>query len=660
MTRHARLAAPILIGLAAACQTPPAAVQVKTATIDETKDPFFSAPWPDDRRLYPDGTIPTVNFPNPGGADDLWANDLMLGDHLVKGWGTQSPIYMPFTGAIDTSSLPADPRAASPSVFLIALDSTSPARGVKHFIDFHFYQDKTVFLPGNVLAIRPVPGFPLLPKTKYGLVITTAVLDVAGNPVGPNASLNDILQGKASSAQEKSDATFYSPLLNELKREGFPLSKVAGVTVFTTQAITDEMLVLRDYLLSQPVPQIQNLKLITSFPASPSDNFWLFEGTYQAPHMQHGTLPYVLSGGDFEYDSSGKPIPNFSEQMRVAITVPKGTPPAGGYPAVMYSHGTGGDFESIVLEEGAMGPLLASKGIVGFGIDQILTGPRACEASARDNTNGCSPGSCLSQPIEDCFFDFVNPIAGRNNLRQAALDNIFLRQVVTHTTIPASVVPINMDITIQSDRIGFLGHSQGGITGALYSPVDPFLWGSVLSGAGGLITSTVLERQVPDAKVLAESPLFLAITGQDLLDWYHPALALAQALAEVVDPVNYAPYWFKNPNGRAKNIYSVGGLYDQDTVADSNEYMQTAAGVPQLLPIGREAPTMELAGLTPVGGPVTNNIMPGGGGGPITAGFRQFPGEGHFPIFTDPIARDQLTGFLQSLLTTGTATIPAQ
>ena len=181
----------------------------------------------------------------------------------------------------------------------------------------------------------------------------------------------------------------------------------------------------------------------------------------------------------------------------------------------------------------------------------------------------------------------------------------------------------------------------------------------MLSGAGGLFTATVLERQDPDAISLAEGPLFLDIAPDgELLDWYHPALALVQALAEVVYPLNYARYWVKAPLSKAKNMYITGGLYDEDTMPDTAEYMVAAAGIPQLIPIGRVAPVFTLADLTPIPAPVTDNLVPGGGGTAITAGFRQYPGEGHFPIFTDPVARDQLSTFLQTVLTTGTATIP--
>ena len=59
-------------------------------------------------------------------------------------------------------------------------------------------------------------------------------------------------------------------------------------------------------------------------------------------------MPYSLSGGDFQYDANGTPIPGATEDMRVSLCVPKGAVPAGGFPVVLYSHGTGGNFESVI------------------------------------------------------------------------------------------------------------------------------------------------------------------------------------------------------------------------------------------------------------------------------------------------------------------------
>lgn len=598
--------------------------------------PFFAAPWPDDRRLHPDGTVPTRGFPNPGNVEHF-RSALQDADHLLQGWGISAPVYLPFSGSIAPTSLPTDPKAMDGSVFLLDIDPGSPERGQRHPVDFHFYADPTLFLPGNVLAVRPVPGFPLRPKTKYAAVVTTEVRGVDGRRIAVEPGF----------AVALGTEVFWAPLREELEREDFSPARVAGATIFTTQPILDELLVLRDAVLAAPLPDplVPDLHLSTG--RSPTEPFWLFEGHYLAPHMQHGTLPYVTSGGAFEYDAAGYPTVGFQESMRIAVVVPKGAPPINGFPVVLFSHGTGGSFESIAGQSSGVGASLTKQGLAGFGIDQVLTGPRA----------GTSGEDCFFQAVENCFVNYVNPVAGRNNLRQAALDNVFLRRVAQHLIIPANVHPEGIAVSFDQRRFGFMGHSQGGFTGALYSAIDPELSGSVLSGAGGLTTGTILERKLPDAKALIEGSFFLNIAGQESLDWYHPALAMMQTINEVVDPVSYAPYWVHDPVGRPRNMYVSSGLVDQFTWPDTADFMVAAARLPRLAPVARRSFVLDLTGVASATAPVVGNITVGEVS--VTAAYRQFEGGGHYVMFDDPKAYNQWPVFLRTMLVDGVAQVPA-
>ena len=650
----------------------PAPVQALTTPINEETQPFFSAPWPDNRRLASDGTLPTDNFPNPNGKQSLAATLMTTGDHLVHGWGTSAPAYMPFSGAINPASLPATPLAQGGSVYILNIDPSSPALGQRAVVDFHYYAASNSFLPGNVLAVRPLPGFPLLEKTTYAVVVTTAVQDTNGKAVGPEQPFFDVLNGQPQGAEEEAEAVYYKPLLTELNREKVSLGTIAGASIFTTQPILDEMLTLRDYLLSLPLPSIDpgTLQYDANLSVAASGSipgYYLFEGTYPAPNMQHGSPPFVYSGGDFEYDDAGTPLPGYTEHLRVSLLIPTTPEPAGGWPVAMYSHGTGGDYLSDVEEYEAVGPTIAAQGIAVFGIDQILTGPRSgLSASAQ-------PTGCFGMPVENCFIDPVNAVAGRNNLRQSALDNIMLRQLISNpaTVIPAAANsltvtgftnPIGQAVTFNPSKLGFIGHSQGGLTGAIYLPIDPVPLGGVVSGAGGLVTATVLERQNPQLLPLVQGPLFLNLPAGESLDWYHPALALIQTLAEAVDPINFGSHWIVDPppQGRAKNIYTTSGLLDRDTPTDTAEFLNTAAQIPQLLPLAHTSNSYTVAGITPVSTPLSANLHASGGGAAVTAAFHQFPApQNHFVIFDNREARHQWSSFLKTLLNAGVATIPA-
>jgi predicted esterase len=609
----------------------PAATVVQCAAIDELSAPYFSAPWPDDRRLRTDGTLNTRRFPNPG-KGSLIETLFTTGDHLVHGFGLSAPIYLPFSGALDAASLD------DATVFLAAVDPSSSAYARRVPVEWRFLDAATLFLPGHVLAVRPVPGFPLEPKTRYALVVTTGVKDSSGAPVGPDEELWRVL-----SAREPAEAAaaHFAPLLAFLDEQGIARAQVAGATVFTTQPILDELLVLRDWLNAQPSPAIEGLRYQSS-----GAGYLVFEGTYKAPNLQHGEVPYSTSGGDFQYDAAGAPIPAKVEDMRVALAVPTGPAPTAGFPFVIYSHGTGGDYRSFI---GDIAADLASIGVASFGIDQVMHGPRAPAGVG-----------CFGQDVEICFFNPVNVVAGRNNARQAGLDNVMLRKLIAGLEVPAALHPQGHAVRFDSSRAGFFGHSQGGFSGAPYLALEEHLASAVLSGTGGHLATTILVRNDPiDLRALAEGPLLLNIEGKESLDDFHPALALTQTLGEIADPLSYARYWVKEPQGAPKNLYLTSGLLDPYTNPACAEAMAVAAGVPQMSPVGRAAKAFALAQLAPVAPPVSGNVSADSGGPKVTALFRQFPGQGHFPVFDDPSAHKQWRAFFESSLPGGAALIPA-
>lgn len=637
MTRAAWGAIAALVAFSACGESwQKAATTVRSSAVDEKKEPYFAGPWPDDRRLI-DGAVPTKRFPRPG-MGSLLDNMLSTGDKVAKGWGLSSPIYVPFSGLIDPATLPASPAAAreeGASVFLVAVDPASPAYLKRHPVDFRFLEAPTLYLPaGNVLAVRPFPGFPLEEATKYALVVTTKVKDPRGASVGAEQALWNVLHGVT-----KDD--YYAPLLPVLDALKVKRGEVAGAFLFTTQAVMPELIALRDYLEAQPTPSLDNARL-----TSTRTSFYVFEGTYKAPNMQHGEVPFSLQGGQFVFDAAGTPVPSEVEDMRVALCVPKGAPPPGGYPVVLYSHGTGGNYRSLI---GDICDELAQVGVAAAGIDQVFHGPR-----------GKGANGCFGQDIELCFFNPVNVVAGRNNTRQAALDNVMLRKMLTGAVIPSTLDPEMREVRFKADKVGFFGHSQGGLSGAVYTSFDTHLAGAVLSGAGGHLTTTVLVRKDPiDVRALAEGPLILNIEGREQLDEYHPALAMVQFLADMADPSSYGRYWVKRPFGAPKHLYITSGLVDPYTSAFTAEVMATTASVPQVLPIGERSAPHELAGLEPIALPAQDNLSSEAGVA-VTAVFRQFPGQGHFPVFDDATARSQWISFLDGVVKGTAVIVPAR
>src|SRR5262245_44959520 len=214
---------------------------------------FGALPWPDD--LYFDQGRPgdgDGTLLNSGASIGLAADVIRMNTpsveqalDLMDGFGTTTAIFFFFSGPIDPASLPASPRTAptlADSVFCADATTGAPVPiGLKWNVD--------TLIP-NVLAVLPLPGKPLDAKTAYTCVVTDAVT-AAGAPVEASAHWQTVRDG--TSANGDTDAIF-DPVVTMLASHGVPAASIAGMTVFTTQATTDDILTIRQTVLpSLPV-----------------------------------------------------------------------------------------------------------------------------------------------------------------------------------------------------------------------------------------------------------------------------------------------------------------------------------------------------------------------------------------------------------------------
>ncbi len=605
---------------------------------------YFSFPWPDDRRLDPRGYFLGSEFPNPhqGGIFDVIRRK---SDGLAHGWSLAAPIYLPFSRTLDTASLPTDPAAFmrdDAPFFLVPLVNTTAAYGRRVPLEWGYEESPTAWLPGHVLVVRPVRGFVMAPNSTYALVVTTRVKDAAGRSIGPDRAFFDATRGDGELV---GDRAHYAPLATYLARESIPVSSVAGAAVFTTQDGLGELRRLRDWLEAQPAPKAG--KIERDGIAAP-EGTTLVRTSYDAPNFVHGLPVYSTDGGEFRYDADDQPIPARMESMRLSICLPKGPMPDKGFPVVFVSHGTGGDWRSYVADKTC--ERLAAKGIASFGIDNVIHGPR--KGTATD---------CFGMSPEDCWLNPINPVASRNLLRQAALDHISLRRLVEGLVVPMTVAGGDTDVRFDLTHFGFFGHSQGGLTGALYLAIDKKAAGGMLSGAGGHLTTTVLERQ--DTNGLASS--FRELIEQlvfnmkdEHLSQLHPASAFLQLMADVADPLVYADGWLVRPEGRRKHLLLINGMKDPNTPAACSVAYAANGGVPPQAEGYQRDTVLELAGLSPVSGPVRLNIPESGTLPAVTAAYLQFPEGDHFPAFDDERAVNAWVRFFDTLVHTGVAEVP--
>jgi hypothetical protein len=396
--------------------------------------------------------------------------------------------------------------------------------------------------------------------------------------------------------------------------------------------VTEPLLRARDWLASQPAPEVtagtwRNIRT--------NERYTLLGGTYVSPSFQTGTIPFQNEGGEIVYDDGGAPIVQDTFEARFALSIPRTPPPPGGFPILLYAHGTGGDY--LTFEREGLAEDFASIGVAVMGVDQIHHGPR-------------NPSSTATEIL---VFNFLNPLAFRDNARQSALDVVQQARIAKTLEVPAELAG-GTPMTFDTERMLFMGHSQGGLNGPIFLAIDDSVKAAVLSGAGGQLSIALVEKVEPvSIPELARALLRVSSVEGEHLVYEHPIHAFLQIWTDVADPTHYASRIFHEPReGFApKHVLQTEGTTDPYTPALSMEALATAGRIPLLGEALRPVPGLALAGVSRGTLPASGNVA----GGAATAGLLQFEG-GHFVAFeTANTAR--LVAFFQSYLRDGIPTI---
>jgi len=615
----------VLLGAGIGCgddaRTVPADASPKVPTVVlDHADPtdFYARPFPRDDRRNPDGTIDLSTYPRPSALIREYVDAFAADGH---GFGEASGIFFRFSAPIDAGTLPQTPEAAlaaDASVYLIELPG-----GRRQPIKVGVRARGGPFAGPNLLAILPFPGLPLRPQTQYAAVITRRVLDATGAKVGRDSGFGDALGGPV-----------LAPLRAWAQSAGAgTLDDIAGATVFTTGEPTRDMQALREAVradIEAPEPQALSWQS--------GDGFDEYDGTYTGPIYQQGTPPYLTidQGGSIAW-WNGQPKIVRIESIRFALTLPKGEkPPAGGWPVVLYAHGTGGSYRSFINE--GVAARLAAVGVAAISIDQVLHGPRDPTGSDPDIT----------------FFNFQNIAAARDNVRQGALDDFQLLRLLTSWSAGLALPMTHAHAWFDPARVAFMGHSQGGLTGPLFVAYEPGVRGAVFSGAAGNLILALLNKTRP-----VDIPgLVAGLLADDPIDQLHPFLSMVQTYFEPADPANYGRLYFQEPPaGMApRSIFQTIGLVDHYAPVPGLKAFMLAMGLQPVGMLPDPIEGLDLQGLQPAPGglPVQANVAGGAATG-VAAEYVARGYDGHFVVFLEPNAQRQSTGFLASLVAVGSA-----
>jgi hypothetical protein len=647
----------------------------------ESSDHFFDFPWPSDLRLTSAGTPDLTGFPNP------LHGSIIEGIREIAGENTGFPVVPVAWFQFQAPLAPRDPTtlvtAASTSPFLlIDVDPKSPTRGALTPTVAQTLDADDSYVPPNVVAIGPRPGFVLAPNRKYAFVVQRNANDATGAPLGVADALAKIVADPTASDPFTQSLT---PLWPALAIAGVAPTAVAAATVFTTGDVVADLANLSGAVRSAYSTSITGVGVDLGVLDS-NDRFCELQALVSFPQFQSGAPPYD-TGGLFTIGADGLPVKQGDLTVPLTITLPKQPMPAGGFPLVLFFHGTGG----------------LSTAIADRGTWRDETNPLTCPGGQLDtetwngmtgcNTPGEGPGWVMAArgfaeiaaalPVNPQrwpagqggqFPEYinVNNIAPtRDIFRQGvieqrlfidAIERLQIDPAQVHTCSGLSLPAGETAYHFRTDKLMVHGQSMGAMYANLISAVEPRIRAVVATGAGGYWSYFILLTQtIPGIKGDLE---LLLDTPPDYTQ-LHPIMQLAQMGLGPIDPILFMPRIGANPlpGIPPRPVYEPHGLGDsyfptavQDAVALA--YRNQEAGDIQW-------PTMQQAlSLADAGGlaayPLANNKM-SADGTPYTGVVVQYLGDGIYDphsIFSQLDAvKYQYGCFLETMFNTGTATV---
>lgn len=640
---------------------------------------FYQLPWPTDLMKTEQGLLDLANFPQK---DRLLVSAYVAeAQRSLSGYSTSPAIYFHFSNTMATAlpTTPGDTMRFDANLFLVDVDPTSPERGSFVPVELRAYTQDYLYIPKNTLAVKALAGWALRPSTLYAAVIRRELGDATGAALGSTFDLEITkwTEARPSVVDERARA-MHAPVYDYLASQGVSRDVIAGIAVFRTQApaeVTAKMFTVATHLTGAYAPKILHAEWKDNLVYRDAP-YYVIEGHYCTPNFQTqiDLAPFGTGGGAIAFDAKGTPLvsdipptsPYFHSECgplleaHFILSVPKnGSAP---FPLMESAHGTGGDAFSM-LSSGVhdFGTWAANNGIAGVSTEQPLHFPRHLP----DNDPGARPGSrgpvVLSiggtvVPIpagtgfdaQELFYNPVNPAAGRDNARQAAIDAVVLARL-TAATDWSTVEGLSTTHPIPSfDPTIFIasGHSQGSQTNAPYAAIDPLVKGVLLSGCGGDIRIGILERTNP----FALGPLISAVAGtyENELDEFHPLMALAQSVADPVDPQNYA-YLYRHPlpGNAPQNVLHFVGTNDTENPPASGKAMAVALRAVEVDPVLEPVLGLTLAGIAPSSTPVHGNNA---GATVVFGEFTNTVDDGHFVMYDVPAAQDLAAQFFATVL----------
>lgn len=647
----------------------PGSLRVRFAARDASRG-LFAHPWPSELDRKGDGSIDLTAF--PGRDHFAVAGFFEESEEHVLGFSVAPVIFVPFEGAPDPALVA---RAIETgAIRLIDIDPKSATRGHREPLRHRLFEGAH-HVPDGTLALRP-HGV-LRPDHLYALVVARRWSNDA-EPLGTTGEFEQIKSTTphADPVLERARRV-HADALEWLHESGLPRSEIGGLALFRTQAAeapVEGIVRAADQLPPRQRPLMLRARWLESLDRA---SYRVIGGYYCTPTFQSGLedAPFIQAGGLIEADAQGRPlvfdIPASSEfhvaecggrmRARFALTVPRGTMPARGWPLMVYAHGTTGDAHSLL--DGAFAEAAAGAGMAAVSTDQPLHGSADPE--------GARPGSASAFAIklgplpiplpgtgkggELAFYNALRPVVLRDNMRQAVADVALLARLVLGTDFATARAPDGAPLLPASpgvtgprfdQKLGYVatGHSQGSQSMAALGSIDPLARATLLSACGGDFSSVMLAREdTQKAKRIVE--IVLGLTKGEL-DEFHPFATAMQTMLDPVDPQTFGAR--HQALHHARSVLMVSGVGDTMSIDRAGAQLARAFRLQPLAPL-----PLAIDGLAELGIVPAPTVAKNGPEGRSTLALLQlaptYEYEPHFVAFREPVAREVMQAYLAAL-----------
>ena len=471
------------------------------------------SPFPSDRytvRDFSNNTFRRVSLPKPDCAvrvSDCADIDVI---NTLDGFSTQPRITVPFTGAIDVSTVNSD------TVFLLNLGDTLSGRGFGHKVGIN----QVLWDPATNTLVFESDEL-LGEHSRYVLIVTNGVRDASGKPIKPADDDEEF-----DFARARESAEYRRDLRDAARMQHGGKHKVVAASLFTTQSIAADLAkILRRIKHSNPsaadfmVGTTTAGKVRAVFPLASISAIQFNRQVGTAPKFEASFLPTPALGivpgavgqiayGKFkspDYETaakyipatgtlSGRPQAQGSNELTFQLFLPSGPKPAGGWPVAIFGHGF---TDSMYGAPWTVASVFASRGIATLSINVVGHGggalgtlnvlrPAALPVAINAGGRGIDQdGNTVIDSTEGVNAAAPRSVIGsRDGLRQTVVD---LMQLVRQ-------VEVGMDVDgdgkadLDAQRIYYAGQSFGGIYGTILLGVEPNIQAGVPNVPGGSIT----------------------------------------------------------------------------------------------------------------------------------------------------------------------------